>query len=149
MQQTNISGIELSGLSTSWRKLFLFITAIPRILAHLPLSALFILFDLVIHNPTHPETASNLALLEVAGGHFSRLEYATGGSLPSSVLAEFAYIARTFVRTYRVEGNDGSTIAVPTNVNIDLPRRQDDSLPSAASFLENENTEAGAGSCSE
>ncbi|OOO09400.1 RTA-like protein [Aspergillus oryzae] len=108
------------------------------ILAHLPLSALFILFDLVIHNPTHPETASNLALLEVAGGHFSRLEYATGGSLPSSVLAEFAYIARTFVRTYRVEGNDGSTIAVPTNVNIDLPRRQDDSLPSAASFLENE-----------
>ncbi|KAE8322652.1 hypothetical protein BDV39DRAFT_196558 [Aspergillus sergii] len=107
------------------------------ILAHLPLSALFILFDLVMHNPTHPETASNLALLEVAGGHFSRLEYATGGSLPSSVLAEFAYIARTFVRTYRVEGNDGSTIAVPTNVNIDLPLRQDDSLPSAAPFLGN------------
>ncbi|KAI9927059.1 hypothetical protein MW887_003441 [Aspergillus wentii] len=71
------------------------------ILAHLPLSALFILFDLVIHNPTHNETSSNLALLEVVGGHFSRLEYSTGGSVPSSILSEFAYIARTFVRNYR------------------------------------------------
>ncbi|KAB8263595.1 hypothetical protein BDV32DRAFT_161759 [Aspergillus pseudonomiae] len=108
------------------------------ILAHLPLSALFILFDLVIHNPTHPETASNLALLEVAGGHFSRLEYATGGSLPSSVLAEFAYIARNFVRTYRAEGNDRSNIPVPTNAANDPLSRQDDSPPSAVPFLGNE-----------
>jgi hypothetical protein len=63
-----------------------------------PLSALFILFDFVVHNPTHPETATNLALLDVAAGYFSRLEYATGGSLPSSLLSDFAHIARQFVR---------------------------------------------------
>ncbi|KIX02714.1 uncharacterized protein Z518_08656 [Rhinocladiella mackenziei CBS 650.93] len=68
------------------------------ILGVMPLSALFILFDLVVHNPTHTETRNNLALLDVAAGHFSRLEYATGGSLPSSQLSEFAYIARQYVR---------------------------------------------------
>lgn len=64
----------------------------------IPLSALFILFDFVVHNPSHPETSTNLALLDVAGGYFSRLEYATGGSLPSSILSDFAHIARQFVR---------------------------------------------------
>ncbi|KAL1982398.1 hypothetical protein VTN96DRAFT_1368 [Rasamsonia emersonii] len=64
----------------------------------IPLSALFILFDFVVHNPSHPETNTNLALLDVAAGYFSRLEYATGGSLPSSLLSDFAHIARQFVR---------------------------------------------------
>ncbi|KAB8227139.1 uncharacterized protein BDW43DRAFT_317095 [Aspergillus alliaceus] len=36
------------------------------ILAVLPLAALFILFNFVIHNPTHPETRNNLSLLDVA-----------------------------------------------------------------------------------
>lgn len=76
------------------------------ILALLPLTAMFILFDFVIHNPAHPETSSNLALLEVAGGHFSRLEYVTGGSLPSSILAQFAYLARTYVRSYQCQKED-------------------------------------------
>lgn len=69
-------------------------------IALLPLIALFILFDLVIHNPSHPETSGNLALLEVAAGHFSRLEYVSGGTLPSSILAEFAYLARNYVRSH-------------------------------------------------
>lgn len=64
----------------------------------MPLTALFILFDLVVHNPTHRETRSNLALLDVVAGYFSRLEYATGGSIPSSLLSDFAHIARQFVR---------------------------------------------------
>jgi hypothetical protein len=64
----------------------------------MPISALFILFDLVIHNPTHPETNNNLALLDVASGHFSRIEYATCGTLPGSLVSEFAHIARDFVR---------------------------------------------------
>jgi hypothetical protein len=67
------------------------------VLGIMPLTALFILFDFVIHNPTHHETKNNLALLDVVTGYFSRLEYATEGSLPSSILAEFSHIARQFV----------------------------------------------------
>lgn len=76
----------------------------------MPLIALFILFDLVIHNPSHPETSGNLALLEVAAGHFSRLEYVSGGTLPSSILAEFAYLARNYVRAHgrQPQGDDAS-----------------------------------------
>jgi hypothetical protein len=64
----------------------------------MPLCALFILFDLVVYNPTHAETRNNLALLDMAGGYFSRLEYAAGASLPSSILSEFADIAREYLR---------------------------------------------------
>jgi hypothetical protein len=69
-----------------------------RMMALMPISALFIIFDLVVHNPTHPETNNNLALLDVASGHFSRLEYASQGTLPGSLIAEFAHIAREHVR---------------------------------------------------
>jgi len=51
-----------------------------------------------VHNPTHPDTKSNLSLLGVAAGYFCRLEYASGGSLPSSLLSDFAYIARQYVQ---------------------------------------------------
>ncbi|KKK17221.1 hypothetical protein AOCH_004670 [Aspergillus ochraceoroseus] len=68
------------------------------ILVFMPLSALFILFDLVIHNPTHKETPGNLSLLEASAGYFSSLEYATKGFFPSSMFMEFAYIGRSFVR---------------------------------------------------
>lgn len=64
----------------------------------MPLSALLILFDLVIHNPTHAETQANLNLLEAAAGYFSSLEYATDGNLPCSMMVEFAYIARSFIQ---------------------------------------------------
>lgn len=64
----------------------------------MPLTALFILFDLTVHNPTHPESQSNLTLLESVAGYFSALEYATGGYFPASMLVEFATIARSFVR---------------------------------------------------
>ncbi|PYH35343.1 fungal specific transcription factor domain-containing protein [Aspergillus neoniger CBS 115656] len=57
------------------------------ILAVLPLSSLMILFDLVVHNANHPETGLSLALLDIAGGHFSRLEYASNGALPGSLIA--------------------------------------------------------------
>lgn len=67
----------------------------------IPLSALFILFDFVIHNPLNPETNTNLALLGVAVGHFSRLDYATGGSLPCSMVSDFAHLAQQHVRDAR------------------------------------------------
>ena len=69
-----------------------------RILAGAPLAALLVLFDLVIDNPTHPETAANLALLDVGSGHFSGLEYASRGTLPGSIISEFTQIARAYVR---------------------------------------------------
>ncbi|KAF7594137.1 hypothetical protein BBP40_009986 [Aspergillus hancockii] len=64
------------------------------ILAIMPLVALFILFDIVVHNPTHPETKTNLAMLDVVSGHFALVEHASNGSLPSSLVSEFAHIAR-------------------------------------------------------
>ncbi|OHW89626.1 fungal specific transcription factor domain-containing protein [Colletotrichum incanum] len=67
------------------------------VLAGIPITALFVLFDIVIHDPRHPDTASNLALLDMVAGHFSRIEYASGGTLPGSLIAEFAKIARDYV----------------------------------------------------
>ena len=69
-----------------------------NILVVMPLSASFILFDLVVHNPSHQETKKNLSLLGVAAGYFSRLEYASGGSVPSSPFSDFVQIAGHYVR---------------------------------------------------
>ncbi|KAL4903559.1 fungal-specific transcription factor domain-containing protein [Aspergillus multicolor] len=71
------------------------------ILVLTPLSALMVLFDLVIHNPSHAETSLNLALLDVASGHFSRIEYASTGVLPGSLISEFAHLARQYVADIR------------------------------------------------
>lgn len=76
----------------------------------MPLTALFVLFEFVIHNPTHPETRSNVSLLDVAAGHFSHLEYASVGSMPTSCIAELAHIARTFVRNCETNYT-GETVA--------------------------------------
>ncbi|KAF2994322.1 hypothetical protein E8E14_001319 [Neopestalotiopsis sp. 37M] len=67
------------------------------IIGGIPLTAHFTLFDLVINNSSHPGTAGNLALLNIAGGHFSRIEYASDGHLPGSLIAEFTHIAREYV----------------------------------------------------
>ncbi|KAF5236735.1 hypothetical protein FANTH_11142 [Fusarium anthophilum] len=67
------------------------------IIAAIPLCALFLLFDHVISNPKSPDIRSNLALLNIAGGHFSRLEFASGGTLPGSLISEFTYIAREYI----------------------------------------------------
>ncbi|KAB8264315.1 fungal-specific transcription factor domain-containing protein [Aspergillus pseudonomiae] len=68
------------------------------ILAIMPLVALFILFDFVVHNPTHSETKTNLAMLDIVSGHFALLEHASNGSLPCSLVSEFAHIARQHVK---------------------------------------------------
>ncbi|KAH7079716.1 hypothetical protein FB567DRAFT_595699 [Paraphoma chrysanthemicola] len=68
------------------------------ILVGTPLAAFLVLFDLVVDNPTHPETAANLAILDVGGGHFSGLEYASQGTLPGSIASELTQIARAYVR---------------------------------------------------
>ncbi|KAK0707946.1 fungal-specific transcription factor domain-containing protein [Lasiosphaeris hirsuta] len=74
------------------------------ILGTVPLSAMLVLFDLVVHNPNHPETETNLALLDVVTGYFSRLEYVTEGVVPVSMLSGFAHIALQYVRESREAG---------------------------------------------
>ncbi|KAI1390699.1 uncharacterized protein F4822DRAFT_161416 [Hypoxylon trugodes] len=71
------------------------------VMAVIPIVALFILFDLVVTNPKHVGTATNLALLDMGGGHFSRIEVASGGNLPGSLIGEFAHIAREYVNTVK------------------------------------------------
>ncbi|KAG8354237.1 hypothetical protein FVEN_g7812 [Fusarium venenatum] len=74
------------------------------ILAGIPICALFVLFDHVISDPKSPDTRSNLALLDIAGGHFSRIEFASGGSLPGSLISEFTYIAREYINQLTSRG---------------------------------------------
>jgi hypothetical protein len=62
---------------------------------------MFVLFDLIVHNPTHPNTEANLALLDMAAGYFGRFEYAMGGAVPASMLSGFAHMANQFIRDYR------------------------------------------------
>ncbi|KAH7025538.1 hypothetical protein B0J12DRAFT_705043 [Macrophomina phaseolina] len=82
----------------------------------MPLSALFILFDFVVHNPMHPETINNLALLDVAGGHSSNIEYVSRATLPASICVEFAHIARQYVQDFRLRHQKmGDSAARPTD----------------------------------
>lgn len=79
----------------------------------MPLVALFILFDFVVHNPAHAETRLNLAFLDVAAGHLSSLEVSSGGALPGSLLAEFAHIARQHVQDSAAVKESASATATP------------------------------------
>jgi hypothetical protein len=67
----------------------------------MPLTALFVLFDQIIHNPALENARSCLALLESVAGYFSALEYTTNGYLPGSMLIQFASIAREFYSNYQ------------------------------------------------
>lgn len=71
---------------------------IHSILGIMPLSALFILFDAIVQNPSHQDTRANLTLLDIASGHFSQLEHVSAGALPGNHLSEFAHIARRYVQ---------------------------------------------------
>jgi hypothetical protein len=73
------------------------------------MSASFILFDFIVHNPTHPDTKRNLPLLSIAAGYFCHLEYASGGTIPSSLLSGMASIARDFIRDTEYGSADGTT----------------------------------------
>ncbi|KAG5655282.1 hypothetical protein KAF25_010434 [Fusarium avenaceum] len=92
---------QLIDVSRSILEMVTYVDAAPStplwILAGIPLCALFVLFDQVISNPRSPDTRSNLALLDVAGGHFGRIEFISGGSLPASLISEFTYVAREYI----------------------------------------------------
>jgi hypothetical protein len=94
-----------------------------------------ILFDLVIHNPSHPETSLNMALLDIASGHFSRIEYSSNGVLPGSLISEFAHLARQYISDIRL--NTGrqqgyQTAAKNTGFRIAQPPQRRSSVSSTA-----------------
>lgn len=76
----------------------------------MPLSAMFILFDFVVHNPRHPETKQNLSFLGAASGYFCRLEYVSGGKIQSSEINALVDIATQYVRDEEKEGLPSTTI---------------------------------------
>lgn len=81
----------------------------------MPMSALFILFDFVMQNPSHEETRDNMALLDVATGYFSHLEYTSKGVLPGSVFSEFSQIAREFCRQAQLNSNQHNDDTIETS----------------------------------
>ncbi|KAF4442059.1 hypothetical protein FACUT_2282 [Fusarium acutatum] len=101
------------------------------IIAAIPLCALFLLFDHVISNPKSPDTRSNLALLNIAGGHFSRLEFASGGTLPGSLISEFTYIAREYIN--QCDDQDSLKRAQTMISSVDHNTSVDESCTSVAS----------------
>ncbi|KAL4920594.1 hypothetical protein BDW62DRAFT_215853 [Aspergillus aurantiobrunneus] len=69
------------------------------ILAIIPLSALFILFDFVVHHPNDPDIRGYLTLLDIVAGHFCQLDHASNGAIRSSYLSEFSHMARQYVQS--------------------------------------------------
>ena len=70
----------------------------PRIVAAMPLAAMFILFELLVHDdPTCTDIKHNLFSLDKAVGYFSRLDYDSGCSFRGSMFSEFILFARLFV----------------------------------------------------
>ncbi|KAJ4982756.1 hypothetical protein SVAN01_11761 [Stagonosporopsis vannaccii] len=108
------------------------------ILVGTPLAAFLVLFDLVIDNPTHPETAANLAILDVGSGHFSGLEYASQGTLPGSIISELTQIARAYVRGRTNTSTAGSTTSPERPISDMRPLETDtsDYLPASGVFAD-------------
>ncbi|KAJ0423526.1 fungal-specific transcription factor domain-containing protein [Aspergillus carlsbadensis] len=102
------------------------------ILAVLPVSAVFILFDLVIHNPRHPESQANLILLETAAGYFSVVDLASSNALPGSLMAEFSHIARQYYwNAQQPQGSTSASSVGNAGMGVPIPDNPD---PNLASF---------------
>ncbi|KAH0435679.1 polyketide synthase [Colletotrichum camelliae] len=69
----------------------------------MPLSALFVLFDFVIHNPHHARTEESIALLDAASRYFGVIDSASKGALPGGIISEFAGIAGRYVSSVQRE----------------------------------------------
>ncbi|RNJ52781.1 hypothetical protein D7B24_002890 [Verticillium nonalfalfae] len=75
--------------------------------------------------PLHVNTPSHLALLDMAGGHFSRIEYRSQGYLPGSLISEFAHIAREYVNDAHLKQEARATQAqtLPDIINVPQPQQ--------------------------
>lgn len=65
----------------------------------MPMVAMFIVFDFVVHNPLHPETRKNLSYLDIAAAHYARLDLLAQGTIHDAKVAEFTSIARLYVES--------------------------------------------------
>lgn len=64
--------------------------------------AVFILFELVIHNPVHRETTNNLIYLDLASGYFARMQMTQGADRDLSIsMTQLIQLARDFVQQSR------------------------------------------------
>lgn len=100
-----------------------------RLVAAMPLAALFILFESTVYDPINSESKNNLFFLDMAAGYFSRLEYDSGGSVHGSIFSEFTFLARKFIHEEQntnrsvgpevtIEGTDsGPSQNVPVEMN--------------------------------
>ncbi|KAF9885321.1 hypothetical protein FE257_013038 [Aspergillus nanangensis] len=76
------------------------------VVLHMPMVAAFILFDLVIHNPSHRETPPNLTYLDVASGFFARMQMTQGADRDiSSLMVHLNRMAREHVQPPFQEGS--------------------------------------------
>ncbi|KKZ67842.1 hypothetical protein EMCG_06502 [[Emmonsia] crescens] len=105
---TNDSQRNLRDAAQSVAELVPFIDLAPHVPIFvsgiMPMSALFVLFDLVIRFPRHNETNKNLVLLDQAAEYFTRLEMASKGVIPGRNIAEFATLARHYIRKIEFDG---------------------------------------------
>ncbi|KAI9045442.1 Zn(II)2Cys6 transcription factor [Aspergillus affinis] len=112
------------------------------ILGVIPLVALFILFDFVVHNPLHPETKTNLFMMDIASGHFNLVEHASNGSLPSSGVSEFSHIARQYVRDFPANsaqertGDQGPTQNSTNGRIVPMSNQKNPSDPKSSSLTD-------------
>jgi hypothetical protein len=86
----------------------------------MPIAALFILFDFVVHNPHHRDTQENLVLLDRAVVHFRLIDTASHGIIPGNTIAEFAGIARKYATSLKQDSS------------VSRPREPQTSNPSMA-----------------
>ena len=99
-----------------------------------PVSALFILFDFVIHNPNHVETRASLSLLDSAAGYFSLVECASKGAVPAGILSGFSSIAREYfcrvnetrldTRKQREPAESASNVSIPDQQGTEVIEMQ-------------------------
>jgi CHASE2 domain-containing sensor protein len=90
-----------------------------RIIGVMPMVAMFIIFDFVVHNPLHAETKKNLSYLDIIAAHYARLDLLAHGIIHDAKVAEFTSIARLYVETLtRDQANAASYITTSAGPSI-------------------------------
>ncbi|EUC27735.1 hypothetical protein COCCADRAFT_110891 [Bipolaris zeicola 26-R-13] len=69
------------------------------ILGVMPMVAMFIVFDFVVHNPLHAETRRNLSYLDIVAAHYARLDLLAQGTIHDARVADFTSITRLYVES--------------------------------------------------
>jgi hypothetical protein len=84
----------------------------------MPMVAMFIVFDFVVHNPLHAETRKNLSYLDIVAAHYARLDLLAQGTIHDAKVAEFTSIARLYVESLTGEQANMASNATITGSSI-------------------------------